>query len=135
MSRSLYFCFTLNNWTEPEQEQLRALILSPRVGYLVFGREVGESGTPHLQGYIEFQERLRLNQVREYLPPRAAIFVRRGNGVQASEYCKKENDFEQFGELRISQQGWHTEWHNFFNSLRQTHRPIVGGGSRETRLQ
>lgn len=135
MSRSQYFCFTLNNYTEQDQASLRALINSPRVSYIIFGREVSASNTPHLQGYIEFTQRLRLNQLQEYLPTRCANFTRRGTGQQAADYCKKEGDFEEFGELRITHQGWDFEWSIFFNRLRQTHGPVIGGRSHQVRIQ
>jgi len=49
MSRSRSWCLTVNNWTV---DQLAALKGLTGVTYGVMGREVGESGTPHLQGYL-----------------------------------------------------------------------------------
>jgi hypothetical protein len=33
--------------------------------YLIVGKEVGDSGTHHLQGYLVFDVRLRRRQVKE----------------------------------------------------------------------
>lgn len=42
------FCFTLNNYTKEEEDYLQAFPCT----WLVMGKEVGESGTPHLQGEV-----------------------------------------------------------------------------------
>ena len=49
-NRSRGWCFTLNNYNE--EEEVRALALPEEVSYGVVGKEVGESGTPHFQGYL-----------------------------------------------------------------------------------
>lgn len=74
------------------------------VKYLVFGREVGESGTRHLQGYIELSERIRFNGIRRLLN-RAHIEPRRGSSQQAAEYCKKDGLWEEFGSISKPHQG------------------------------
>lgn len=57
MSRARHWCFTLNN---PKQsaDELKAL-LAPHCKAAVFQLEEGESGTPHYQGYCQFNKRLR----------------------------------------------------------------------------
>lgn len=78
--------FTVNNWTEDE---LRSLI-SYDFQFLVIGEEVGESGTPHLQGYAELKSQLRLSTIKK-IPglERAHIEKRMGSQEQAIAYCKK----------------------------------------------
>lgn len=90
------YCFTLNNYTNEEQEQLRLLALSCR--YLIFGRETGENNTPHLQGFIHFGKPHSFTQAKEALGNRCHIERTKGTAYQAAEYCKKEQDFEEFGE-------------------------------------
>lgn len=89
-----YFCFTLNNYSEEE-----CLMALPKgVTYLVYGREVGESGTPHLQGYLETSRAQRFSFVNKIFP-RAAIYAKYENSTpqQAADYCKKEGKYVEMG--------------------------------------
>lgn len=93
------YVFTLNNYTQDEVTQLTS-DFATSYKYLVFGREVGDSGTPHLQGFLILQAKKTLNQVR-LLPGlgRAHLEGTRGTSLQAATYCKKDGDFDEFGEL------------------------------------
>ena len=45
------WCFTLNNYSVEEEETIR----NAPCAYMLFGRERGDEGTPHLQGYVHFK--------------------------------------------------------------------------------
>lgn len=96
MSRAKNWCFTLNNYTQADVDRLANLGTS--AAYVVFGREVGENGTPHLQGFIAFDERKRLQQVKAVIGGNPHVEVAR-NIPAAIQYCKKDGDFEEVGEL------------------------------------
>ena len=56
---SIKWCFTYNNYTK-ENEKLICAIIQQYCRYGCFSREIApETGTPHLQGYIEFKRRHR----------------------------------------------------------------------------
>lgn len=96
--RSRRWCFTLNNYSEDEVAVATSFIRDdPRVVYGVFGREVGTTGTPHLQGYIVFRNNTRLRTLRREFNERAHFEIARGTSEQASQYCKKDGDFVEFG--------------------------------------
>ena len=102
-------CFTLNNWKLEDCARLDDLAKS--VGYLVYGKEVGDSGTPHLQGYIEFENPRSPGKDWsnfKKLMGECHFEVRRGTAKRASDYCKEDGDFKEYGE--ISRQGERTDW-------------------------
>jgi len=93
------WCFTLNNYTEEERDALRSL----KCKYIVFGYERGEEGTPHLQGYVHLSTQKTLSAMKKFIP-RAHLEPRRGTIDEAVDYCKKDGDFEEYGEKPKTQQ-------------------------------
>lgn len=69
--------------------------------YLLFGKEVGESGTPHLQGYVVFPTPRSLASVIKKLPG-AHVSVAKGDSDQNYSYCTKDGDFVETGERPMS---------------------------------
>ncbi|AKO63006.1 replication-associated protein [Beak and feather disease virus] len=89
-SGSRRWCFTLNNPTDGEIEYVRAL--SPdEFHYAIVGREKGEQGTPHLQGYFHFKNKKRLSALKKMLP-RAHFERAMGSDLDNEKYCSKEGD-------------------------------------------
>lgn len=97
--KSRSYCFTINNPTDDERRQLRELAQHDRVRYIVCGNEIGgESGLPHIQGYVYFSNPRTLSGVKK-LPgfARAHLECARGTSRQAADYCKKDGDFWEEG--------------------------------------
>lgn len=59
------------------------------IRYLCWGQEVGQEGTPHLQGYVEFRSPRRLNAVKGMFGQRCHLEKARGSGEQNRQYCSK----------------------------------------------
>lgn len=93
------WCYTLNNPTFAETSAMEEL----NCRYQVIGHERGESGTYHLQGYIEFGKVMRLSACKK-INERAHWEPRRGTREQARDYCMKE-DWEEFGDWESGGQG------------------------------
>jgi len=96
--RSKSFCFTLNNYSEEEDVELEAK-LNELAAYWIIGREEGESGTPHLQGYFQLRKRAYIRQLRDLFSPRCHYEVARGTPKQNRAYCSKDGDFREGGEF------------------------------------
>lgn len=100
-SRTRSFCFTWNNYNDEAIEVLRGLYEGGQATYVLYGREVGEMGTPHLQGYIQFTNGKSLSSAVSCLRG-AHVEIRRGTIAQAVAYCKKDGDFEELGSAPLS---------------------------------
>lgn len=86
-SRLRNFCFTWNN--PPGMPQgLDALKNISK--YLVFQLEIGENGTPHVQGYCELDGQKSFKQLKDMYP---AMHIERryATASQAASYCRKED--------------------------------------------
>lgn len=87
-----YWCWTINNPTETEEQHLATVhLLNQQVQYIVYQREIGQSGTSHLQGYVEFTTRVTKRQAKNIISTRCHIERREGTAVQARDYCIKED--------------------------------------------
>lgn len=94
-SRCRRWVFTLNNWNEEEYESIKEWLHNNTVGFVV-GKEVGENGTPHLQGYFECKDGKTFNVIKK-MNERAHFEKAKGNREQNIKYCTKDKDFEQWG--------------------------------------
>lgn len=86
------WCFTLNNYTPEEVVAINAMDCK----YMVYGRELSESGTPHLQGYVVFNTQKRLAAMKK-LNARCHWEVANGTTEQNYQYCTKQNDYYEQG--------------------------------------
>ncbi|AIF76265.1 Rep [Bat associated circovirus 5] len=91
------WCFTINNWTSEEYGLIESTLRSS-VKYAIIGKEVGEKGTPHLQGFANFKKKLRLSTLKK-LPgfTRAHVERAKGTDLQNQKYCRKGNTYLEIG--------------------------------------
>ena len=66
------FCWTLNNFLDDEIKVLKDLSCK----YIVFGKEIGATGTPHLQGYVEFKNACSFSALKKRIGKRAHVEMR-----------------------------------------------------------
>lgn len=72
---------------------------------MAVGLEVGEKGTPHLQGYVELNKVMRIAGVKKVLGDRAHVEKRLGTREQARTYCLKDGKYFEKGDFSIGGQG------------------------------
>lgn len=93
--------FTWNNYAENWEELFSSQFgtdgtAGTKVSKFVVGKEVGESGTPHLQGYILFNQRVRPLSL---FPPtvdwgkKLHWEAAKGSPDQNFQYCTKDGDY------------------------------------------
>jgi len=92
--RNRNWVFTLNN---PNDDEIAACKDVPS-RYTCLGFEVGSKGTPHIQGCYVFRQPQTIVRMRKILP-RAHWEAMQGTPRQASDYCKKDGNFVESGEL------------------------------------
>lgn len=88
--RSRKWCLTINNYTE-EEKKINNFIDDTKTQY-VWGFEMGEEKTPHIQGYLEFKNAVSFTKMKK-LFPRAHIEKARGSSKSNYDYCTKDGDF------------------------------------------
>jgi hypothetical protein len=90
--QSRSWCFTINNYTTDDEARLEAVFATPRIVRGTIGREVGDAGTPHLQGWCKFDKKLRMPQVKKWIGERAHVEAARGTELDNCIYCEKGGD-------------------------------------------
>lgn len=104
--RNRCWCFTWNNypenWTKDILTEDFVTNIFGKFKYIIIGFEIGESGTPHLQGYIEFNSARWFTAIKK-INPNIHWEIRRGTPEQAIDYCKKDGNFVEYGEKPIGQ--------------------------------
>lgn len=93
-----YWCFTINNPTGNSNDEFE----HPDIVYVVGGYEYGESGTRHIQGFVEFRNRKRLAGAKKVFRT-AHLEIKRGTIEQAIAYCKKDGDWFEHGVRPVEQ--------------------------------
>ncbi|AGA18441.1 hypothetical protein [uncultured marine virus] len=97
LKKARSFSFTWNNYTEADIARLKGI----EHQYLVFGKEVGESGTPHLQGMINFKSPRSFASVMKELE--GAHVEKTISSYDSMVYCKKDGDVYEHGKPPVSQ--------------------------------
>lgn len=99
------FSCTLNNYTEAEVQALKGADAQKIFRYVLFGFEIGDQGTPHLQCYFELKAKTQCSlatlqkriTAMQGFPSRYAVAASKGTGIQNFQYCTKDGDFFEWG--------------------------------------
>jgi len=126
MSQGRNWNFTLNNFNEDDLENFDRVAQSigtnaSDIIYMVIGKEIGaQNQTPHLQGFIQFNKKKRMSQVKAIFGSlggrlgHLSTMHRNSTPVFCAQYCKKDGDFQEWGQV-VRTQGVYSE--NFFRLI------------------
>lgn len=103
-----HWCGTVNNYCEEDESMLLSLVDTGVASYIVVGREVGDSGTPHLQVFVQLVKQTRGTAVSKLTRTLGYWQLMYSTSIAASEYCKKDKSFREAG-LLASGQGARTD--------------------------
>lgn len=104
---------TWNNYPQDWKDKIAACV-SPRtkekmISYWIAGKEVApNTGTPHLQMAMRTQKRIRMTSFQKALQKagvQLSLQVMKGKWDQAREYCQKDGDWEEEGDIPQLQPG------------------------------
>jgi len=99
ISASKQWCFTWNNYNGSDVSNFEEIL--KKAGSYVFGYEIGESGTPHLQGYVEFNKKLRPLECKEF--PKQIHWEKKSihsTRTQCIDYCCKDGTYSTNMQMR-----------------------------------
>jgi len=97
------FCFTLNNYNDLEIQSLDENEF--KYTYLLYGYEIApKTGTPHLQGYMQFKFCKRRDTLSR-INPRIRWAEAKGSDEDNWTYCTKGLKYKEFGTRVLKQQG------------------------------
>lgn len=110
--------FTLNN------PGARPVFDESKMKYMIYQLEQGESGTPHLQGYISFLTPRNLSQNQKLIPG-AHFEIAKGSAEQNKAYCSKEPRLEDTVEYGEIQQGKRNDLEAVVQTIKSSKRPLA----------
>lgn len=94
--QALSWCYTLNNYTPIELEQLEQWSIKNCKKYII-GKEIGECGTPHLQGFFVLKSKKRMSTLINELNNNRYHWEKARNIPASARYCAKEGNYIQSG--------------------------------------
>lgn len=90
------WCFTINNWDA--SDRINATEVS--ADYIIFGEEVGEQGTPHLQGYVHFKSQKTMSAVKKaFKCSKMHLEAAKGDADANKKYCSKGTNIFEHGDM------------------------------------
>jgi hypothetical protein len=89
-SRSRTWCFPINNPNENDLAAVQTLQINERITHAYCGFEIGEQGTPHLQGFLRSANQIDMRTVENMLGGRARLARARGTTADNKRYCLKD---------------------------------------------
>ncbi|QKE11187.1 Rep protein [Chicken circovirus 2] len=111
-----HWCFTLNNYTSDE---ITKICNDTFFQKYLFQEEIGNNGTPHLQGQITFKKKQKHDWWKKHYP--RAHVEKTKSILDSHEYCIKEETSTD----KIYSNWWHREIDPFVNGFKWWQTKII----------
>ncbi len=109
LPNSKFWCVTINNPVDVYQEKDLFLEEEDKLIYAVWQLEMGDSGTPHIQGYFILKKSQNLSYVKNMLGDNIHAEIANGTPQENKVYCTKKDHVLrgpwEFGTIPESKQG------------------------------
>lgn len=92
------FTFTINNYNDNDINNIDNFY-NAFCNYTIYGFEVGEQGTKHIQGFAQMKKQKRFLSIVKFFNNRAHIEKANGTPEQNKAYCSKEGNYKEFGTI------------------------------------
>lgn len=113
------WCFTWNNYDDRLVDcWLRGWYDEKILKFIAYAREVGENGTPHIQGYCATNEKISLKQLKAKTDPKIHWIVMKGRWDQNETYCSKQGTLEKIGICPKDNQGQRSDLKQLADELK-----------------
>lgn len=109
MTSTKSWLFTINNYTERDIKWLESL----EVNAMTVGKEVGENGTPHLQGFVTWKRTYRLGALKKL---HEKAHWEPAKACDAANYCRKG---EVIIDIKKSNQGYRNDIDTAYEKARE----------------
>jgi len=88
------WCFTIFPMESQDFEEIIPILNAMPYKYITYQIEVGAEDSPHIQGFVQFDEKLRLTAIRKFFPNAPNRYIghwekRRGTPYEAAHYAQK----------------------------------------------
>lgn len=111
--RARGWAVTINNYTDEDIDN----VIDLDADYWIMGFEVGKKkGTEHLQCYFHWHNPIDYNTIKKALP-RAHIERAEKSPEININYCSKDNDYVEFGEIPV--QGKRSDLDNIYENIKK----------------
>lgn len=102
MSRNRNYAFTWNNYPIDWSDVIDQLFTEKSIKYIIGGEEIGESGTPHIQGHIDLASAKTISALQKTVQRygmKCAIKTcsTRIHAENNRKYCMKDDKFKEWG--------------------------------------
>lgn len=81
---------TVNNYTDDDVENIKTYCTERNCRYAIFGKEIGDKGTLHLQGFVHLHRKVRISTVKKNISKTGHYEIAKGSDEQNKDYCSKQ---------------------------------------------